>query len=100
MTVPLPPAELDDLPCRVVVEIVTAYLDGALPPLERARLESHLAECDDCVEVVDQFRRTIAATGTLAEHDVEALDESARSALLGVFRLWSSQRDAPEHLDG
>ena len=29
-------------------EVVSAYLDGELPPLERRRTESHLAGCDLC----------------------------------------------------
>lgn len=29
-------------------EVVSAYLDGELPPLERRRAESHLAGCDVC----------------------------------------------------
>lgn len=29
-------------------EVVSAYLDGELPPLERRRAESHLAGCDLC----------------------------------------------------
>ena len=31
-------------------EVVSAYLDGELPPIERRRAESHLAGCDLCRE--------------------------------------------------
>jgi anti-sigma factor RsiW len=33
---------------RHLGEVVSAYLDGELPPLERRRAESHLAGCDLC----------------------------------------------------
>ena len=33
----------DDLACIELVELVTAYLDDALAPAERARLEAHRA---------------------------------------------------------
>ena len=33
----------DDLPCTEEVELITDYLEGALPDAERRRLERHLA---------------------------------------------------------
>jgi anti-sigma factor RsiW len=33
---------------RHLGEVVSAYLDGELPPLERRRAEAHLAGCDVC----------------------------------------------------
>jgi anti-sigma factor RsiW len=35
--------------CREVVEIVTDYLDGALPPEDRDRMDAHLEACPPCV---------------------------------------------------
>lgn len=82
----------DDLPCVVVVDLITDYLDDALSPHERARLEEHLAECDDCVTVLDQFRTTITVTGRLASDDVDRLDEPTRAQLIGVFQQWAAGR--------
>src|SRR5204862_251655 len=50
------------IPCRDVVEIVTAYLENALDDETRRRLEYHLTLCDPCVDYVEQVRRTIAIT--------------------------------------
>ena len=36
----------DPLMCREFVELVTDYLQGALPARERNRFELHLSECD------------------------------------------------------
>jgi hypothetical protein len=34
--------------CREVVELVTKYLEGALPNEERERFESHIGSCPHC----------------------------------------------------
>ncbi len=71
------------LACRELVEIVTDYLEGALPSGERARVEAHLAECPGCTVYVEQMRETIRLTGRLGEDDVP---EPVREALLHAFR--------------
>ena len=80
-----PVSVVDELACRELVELVTDYLEGALPPVERARFEEHLADCRHCRAYLDQMRRTIRALGALTE---EALDPAARDELLRRFRAW------------
>ena len=46
----------EDLACVEVVEIVTDYLEGALPAAEALRLERHLATCPGCTEYLEQLR--------------------------------------------
>jgi anti-sigma factor RsiW len=74
-----------DLACTELVELVTDYMDGVLPPAERARFDAHLAECPDCVEYVAQMHRTIVAVGLST---VELERRPAVTALLQVFRDW------------
>jgi anti-sigma factor RsiW len=76
------------LSCREVVELVTAYLEGALPEAEEVRFEEHLAMCDGCAAYLDQMRRTIALAGRL---DPEVVDLEACDRLVHAFRGW---RDA------
>jgi anti-sigma factor RsiW len=45
--------------CRELVELVTAYLDGALSPEETGRMEAHLKLCDACSAYVEQVRTTV-----------------------------------------
>jgi len=71
--------------CRELVELVTAYLEGALPLEDRRRFELHLADCDGCTMYVEQMRRTIKLTGTLRVDDISP---EAEAALLHVFRNW------------
>ena len=71
-----------DLTCRELVELVTDYLDGALPDAERARFETHMAACAGCDFYVEQIRTTVALT-----RDTRALEERPEiSALLTAFR--------------
>jgi anti-sigma factor RsiW len=70
--------------CNELVELVTAYLDGALDPQERRRFEEHVAECDGCATYVEQFRTTIHTVGRLAPEDRPVRTD----ALLDLFRGW------------
>jgi anti-sigma factor RsiW len=78
------PAE-PGLTCREVVELVSAYLDDALEPAERARFEEHLAGCDACTEFVAQFRTTTTVLTRFTEQDLEP---EVRDAMLQTFRAW------------
>jgi anti-sigma factor RsiW len=75
----------DDLVCRDAVALMAAYLDGALPDGDRARLEAHLAGCPHCSEYLAQMRVTIEALGRVEPDDLppEAVDE-----LVALYRQW------------
>jgi predicted anti-sigma-YlaC factor YlaD len=47
------------LKCRDMAELVTRYLEGALPPRTRFAAWLHLRLCEACRTYVDQVRRTI-----------------------------------------
>ena len=51
----------DEFACKQLVEVVTDYLDGVLPPALRADFQTHLAGCDGCDEYVRQIGATIRA---------------------------------------
>ena len=74
-----------ELTCQELVELVTAYLDGTLPPRHRRRFEAHIATCDRCTAYLAQMEMTIRITGTLEEEDV---GEEQRAVLLAAFRDW------------
>jgi anti-sigma factor RsiW len=75
---------VEDLSCQELVELVTDYLEGALPAEERARFDAHLAECPGCDRYLEQMRATIALTGATA--GLESRPEV--SGLLEAFRAW------------
>jgi anti-sigma factor RsiW len=61
---------MTDLACRDLVELVTAYLDGALPPAEAAAVDAHLAGCAGCRHYLDQIRVTVTALGRVPVQDL------------------------------
>jgi anti-sigma factor RsiW len=74
-----------ELHCRELVELVTDYLEGALPGPDRERFERHLAGCRGCDTYLAQMRHVIRATGRLREED---LPGEVRARLLQAFRDW------------
>jgi anti-sigma factor RsiW len=78
---------IEPLSCQELVELVTSYLEGALPQDERASFEHHIEGCAGCHEYVRQMRQTIELTGRLAPTDVSP---EAEAALLAAFRDWKS----------
>jgi anti-sigma factor RsiW len=73
--------------CREIVEIVTDYLEDALPPDVRLRVEVHLARCPGCLAYLDQMRETVRVLGRLSE---ESLDPAIHERLVHAFRGWSA----------
>jgi anti-sigma factor RsiW len=74
-----------ELACRDIVELVTAYLDGALAPADRERFEEHLVFCDGCDRYLDQMRQAIEVTGRL---NGGSLPPALEERLLQAFRGW------------
>jgi predicted anti-sigma-YlaC factor YlaD len=74
-----------EITCHELVELVTDYLEEAMAPAERARLELHLACCRPCRHYLDQMRKTIDVVGEIPE---ESVTPEAREDLLEVFRAW------------
>ena len=77
------PASMDELTCKQVVELVTAYLEGALSLEDRRRFDEHLAGCPFCTLYLEQMRETITALGHLPE---ESISDDALSELRKAFR--------------
>jgi len=76
-----------DLPCQEFVELVTDYLDGALDPTHRHRVDAHLEICSGCRTVLAQWREVIELSGRLDADDVDDVDPIVRGALVAAFCL-------------
>lgn len=77
--------ESPQMVCKELVKVITGYLEGTMPPEDRARFERHLAECDGCQAYLDQMRETIAALGSLPP---ESISPEMERRLLDAFRDW------------
>jgi predicted anti-sigma-YlaC factor YlaD len=75
------------MPCREFVEVITDYLDGTLPDVDRQRFDEHLAACPNCTAYLDQMRTVLRLTGRLTDDDIP---DATRDDLLQVFRSWQS----------
>ena len=78
-----------DLVCQQAVELVTDYLEGALPASGRRRFERHLAGCPHCTEYLAQMRETISLTGRVAPED---LTPQMRDEFTDLYRRWQSEQ--------
>jgi anti-sigma factor RsiW len=76
-----------EMTCRELVELVTDYLEGALPADVHARFDEHLADCPHCTEYVRQIEVTIALSGRVGE---DVLSPTFRAGLLAAFADWRS----------
>lgn len=79
---------MEDLSCQELVELVTDYLEDALPAAERARFDAHLADCPWCEAHLEQVRTTLALAR--AAGAVEPSPDV--SPLLAAFRAWHRPR--------
>lgn len=77
--------DLHDMHCQEFVELVTDYLDGALPPHDVARLEAHLGDCEHCAHYFAQLEVTIELT---ARVPVDPASPQLKDDLLDVFSRW------------
>jgi anti-sigma factor RsiW len=82
---------IDDMACIELVELVTDYLDGALPDDEVARIREHLTSCDGCTAHVEQMR---TAVRVLQATPGDAVPAETADALAGLFREWARGRSA------
>jgi anti-sigma factor RsiW len=78
-----------ELACKELVEIITDYIEGALPEAERRRFEQHLEACRGCRNYVQQMRLTIRTLGRLGP---ERLSSAEQERLLTTFRNWKARR--------
>jgi len=75
----------NEMACRELVEVITAYLEGTLPAADRCRFDAHLAECAHCTEYLAQMRDTVDRLGKL---DDSTLSPETRQGIIAAFRDW------------
>jgi anti-sigma factor RsiW len=76
----------DELACQELVELVTDYLEDALPAEMRLRFDQHLAGCPGCRVYLEQTEHTIRAARALG---VSVLSPADRAELLRLFDVWA-----------
>ena len=59
-----------EMSCKELAELITDYLEGALPAAERQRLEEHMRGCPGCQTYLEQMQQTIRTIGRLSEETI------------------------------
>jgi predicted anti-sigma-YlaC factor YlaD len=81
---------VDEVTCHEFVEVVTDYLEGALPEEHADLVEEHLVLCVSCKAYLDQLEATVRALPDAARD--EPVPEATHEALLSAFRDWKAER--------
>jgi predicted anti-sigma-YlaC factor YlaD len=74
--------------CAEIVDLVTDYLEGTLPPELRLEFERHLVACPPCRGYLMQMRGLLRVAGRLRE---EQLPPELREALIEHFSDWKHE---------
>ena len=74
-----------EMACQELVEVITEYLEGTLPEVDRARFDAHLASCSACQEYLEQMQALVRLTGKLS---ARSLEPATVDSLLRAFRRW------------
>ncbi|MFH1620229.1 MAG: zf-HC2 domain-containing protein, partial [bacterium] len=61
---------------KICRENLSAYLDGEMPPAEKLLLESHVAACAECREILDELK---SLSLSIKKHAVEPVPVSLRN---------------------
>ena len=76
----------NEFSCQQMTEVVTSYLDDALPPDEHQQFERHLTYCAGCGTYLEQMRETIRQTSMVSRE--ESLPPALRERIVVQFRTW------------
>jgi DcmR-like sensory protein/putative zinc finger protein len=87
-----------DMTCHELMELVTAYLDGALPGAERLRFEAHHRECPRCQNHLAQVRLVVSALAQLEPSAGEDLS-SEQGRILDLFQARGLHRSGERPRD-
>lgn len=74
-----------NLSCQELTELLTEYLEGSMPWIQRIRFQVHLGLCGGCRNYLRQMKLTIQTLGKLP---VEPIPPEIRVEMLHQFRNW------------
>lgn len=80
----IPPGVL--VPCLEILDTITDYIEGALPPDRSALVDEHLVYCDGCRTVLEQWHTVVDLAGRVTTDDLDAIEPTTRARLLESFR--------------
>jgi RNA polymerase sigma-70 factor (ECF subfamily) len=82
---------------RMILRGLSEFLDGGLDAAERADLEAHLADCEECVATLEQLRRVASRAQTLEDRPPENDLWSGIAERIGVTSTSPAVTDIESH---
>lgn len=76
------------LTCREIAELVTEYLEGRMPWMQRLQFQFHIGMCSACRRYLRQMRSTLQTLGSLP---TEPLPKELEVELLARFQSWKKR---------
>jgi anti-sigma factor RsiW len=56
--------------CQEVVDLLSDYIDGECPPDVRGLIDTHLADCPDCIAFVNTLRKSLVMAKALSYSEI------------------------------
>ena len=75
--------------CRELLELLSEYIEGELPPELRGEIECHVEECPQCKLVIDTLKLTIKLYNCL---EPCTLPEKIKEEVLGKLKALHERR--------
>ena len=73
------------LTCQQMTSLITDYLEGRMPVMDRARFQLHIGMCKDCRRYLHQMKLSVAVLGCLSP---EPVPDAVMASLLEHFGDW------------
>jgi hypothetical protein len=81
---------LTDRTCREITDLILEYLNDTLSPSVKRDFERHLRICPDCVNFLNTYKKTVAASASLRP---EAMPAKVRENILEFLRSRIRKRE-------
>lgn len=74
------------LTCQQMTTLITDFLEGRLPFMDRARFQMHIGMCKNCRRYLRQMKLSVAVLGGMPP---EPVPEDVMESLLAHFEGWN-----------
>jgi len=74
------------LTCQQITTLITDYLEGRLPVMDRARFQLHVGMCKNCRRYLRQMKVSVAVLGMMPP---EPVPDNVMESLLARFGEWN-----------
>jgi anti-sigma factor RsiW len=75
------------LTCKQITDLITDYLEGRLPWMDRLRFQMHVGMCQHCRKYLRQMKLSVAVLGAMP---AEPVPDDVMQSLLARFDGWKS----------